>query len=431
MSQSIELRGAQAGTGPIKSDNVGDVLTYQGNGLWAGEPGGSGAAITPLSRVLYVDKFTTCPEEEQNGAAATSPFATLAQAIAALIALNVGGTLLVVPGDYTAEDPIVWNLGSDPARPLAIRALAPGPLQVLLPDITASGASGADILLEGCFVGTLTTTSNVVRLYNSGFLTIDAALSTVFLTGGPLATLDITCTSILVTDCEFQSNVTIQEGAFRVVDCLFTTDAATITFTGDPASVDADYASYINFLAQGMAVSNGNIQIGIHGSNQPISGTAVVFAMQSEGPEINSSDDQTTLLPIEGNSFTVSEGVANSWSLTAEGCIATYTGLPGQQWLVTLHASCNASNVTNRTSYAAIDHNGDSLGQTADTFFGGGIMTDLAIAGARQLLVAQRVITPSPGDTVQPCFCNDTANDLEFQKLTFSFTPIPFSKNNT
>jgi hypothetical protein len=80
-----------------------DIRTVCGPDVRAvvADVGGGGGAGQALSTALFVDPATTTPLADQNGAA-TSPFATLTQGIAALTA-PAGGTLLCCPGFYPVE----------------------------------------------------------------------------------------------------------------------------------------------------------------------------------------------------------------------------------------------------------------------------------------------------------------------------------------
>jgi hypothetical protein len=82
--------------------------------------GGSGE---PLSNVFFVDKDTAVDPASQTGAA-TAPFDTMADAVAAIVAAGRLGAIYVTSGDYTAQGPIIVDgedgsililgLGSDP-----------------------------------------------------------------------------------------------------------------------------------------------------------------------------------------------------------------------------------------------------------------------------------------------------------------------------
>src|SRR5512138_1665214 len=105
---TTRLRVATSG-GPAYADDIGgagvpgNVLTrvavpgFPDNVGWAA---GGGASLAQLTNTRWVDKTTTVPVPDQTGTVG-APFSTLAAGLAALAA--TGGTLLMVPGDYSTE----------------------------------------------------------------------------------------------------------------------------------------------------------------------------------------------------------------------------------------------------------------------------------------------------------------------------------------
>lgn len=96
VDQAFNLRAGDAG--PEVTGTPGNVLTFQPDGRVRGEPPGGGGG--PLSAVFWVDQNTTAPLASQDGSAG-APFGTMLAAVTARAGL--GGTILVVPADYSAE----------------------------------------------------------------------------------------------------------------------------------------------------------------------------------------------------------------------------------------------------------------------------------------------------------------------------------------
>lgn len=217
-------------------------------------PGESGS----LTLVRIVDRGTTLPDASQKGTW-SAPFKTLKQAITSLS--THGGTILAIPGDYTAEGTItigdtdntvqivnaacLWNS-------IYLPASGNEDAIVSLPAITASGA----ICLQGVSL-TLPVSAALVWLkysgadnvaINTGTLVADHSAFT-YANKDPSKFLSVT-QSLCASECQFiggggahVATIASASGTLQIVDCEFIsaqtwicTDDATLYADCDPDS---------------------------------------------------------------------------------------------------------------------------------------------------------------------------------------------------
>jgi hypothetical protein len=110
------------GSAPV----AGDVVTALADGSPVYSPPAAGGTILPLADTFFVDKNTSVPVPDQTGSI-IAPFSTITAAINALALLGITGygSVLVTPGDYTAEGPI--TIPADFANGFNLAALVPMP----------------------------------------------------------------------------------------------------------------------------------------------------------------------------------------------------------------------------------------------------------------------------------------------------------------
>ena len=214
-------------------------------------------AVTGDGIGMYVNRLTTLPTALQNGSS-VSPFATIAQAIAAL---PTGGVIMIMPGDYSAEPAL--NLG---ASNWTIESIdvhvnyvygGPGINQTIVPAITGTGnvnlisirvagsvTGFARICGDACwFTGALTASAH--DYFDCRFTNTVGTITVVLGMG--------------FTDCELDSVTFFSLAAnpvTRLINCLLAT-TFTINYTGPTAPVLFD--GYTNwhaiFIAAGFSIT--------------------------------------------------------------------------------------------------------------------------------------------------------------------------------
>jgi hypothetical protein len=137
-------------------------LGWQGNQGRQGSGGGSGVN---LSNTVFVDKSTTAPSPDGS---ISQPYPTLAAGIAAL---PTGGTLCIVPNDYTSEGPLTlsgsvsYSLVNFSGLQIAPHTVGFNYSPVILP--TLSGDSSKYI--QGCACsGDVTSNTGTLTFVSSG-----------------------------------------------------------------------------------------------------------------------------------------------------------------------------------------------------------------------------------------------------------------------
>lgn len=230
-----------------------------------GPPGPTGPTgpgigdFLPLSNTLWVDGGTAVPLAEQDGTIAR-PFSTLLAGLNALSALSEPiSTILITPGDYSAEGDIA--LISAPATDLAIvcvsafygiGAIAQGP-QANLPGLSGGAASQFLHLLNCKFVGrNVDFAGNLVSSWcrflgaSASFLVRAGAnnIANYCTTNQPLTA---TNGNVLARNTVFNLSGTIITSVLvaQAFFCQFSAGAIDVTFVGPPGEFQVD--SFSNF----------------------------------------------------------------------------------------------------------------------------------------------------------------------------------------
>lgn len=396
------------------------------------------SSMSPLSLTYVVDAgFGAATPNGSAGA----PYPTITAGIAALIAAGgagVGGTLLIVGGDYSGEADITLLDGE-----WGFVAYSPSdgqPEPVTLPRIITNAAAGAVVILDGCNfdagVECAGLTTQVRTFESSGTFDDTAGNLRAQCSGGARGTLRPSVTGSAFSlqafgmavndfsgfldgqtstfdDCEVSGALT-NNGAsggshlnepWRFSGCSFALGTSLVA--GQPGAafdVFMDRASANSFWASG-GTRTGNVII-IEDSLVPAS----QFRATDETATSTTNADQNWHA-ITGGNFTTSIG-GSPWVLGAAAQAeyqAAYAGLgvppatPRQRIKVTINASISTAAATHISM--AVDQDQDLIGQAIGTT--GGIQeTATPAAGAMIHLSCQRVVDVAPGavSTVQPAF---------------------------
>lgn len=122
---------------------------------------------------------------------------------------------------------------------------------------------------------------------------------------------------------------------------------------------------------------------------------------------------------VAGNSAAYQEVLAGTeLTFTAASCVVTYTGSVARRYLVTVMISYGDPG---GDRFLYISHNGDLIGVSALA----GPFDSMADFGGSRLLVAQRMVTLTTGQTVQPIVAVDTiGSDLGIERLSMSIEQV-------
>jgi hypothetical protein len=320
-----------------------------GKQRFAVEVAASGGGVAPLTKALFVDRGSTGVATPDGSIGA--PFKTLGAGLAALGA--GGGTLLVVPGDYSSEPSRAVNL----TAPVSIVNLAGfqgffAGNPVTLPALTTTGAS--PLLLQGCITATVAMVAGLLQLFASQLndaltgasqlIAQDSLIADVFtadvadffhcfFTGAGLLG-----TSSLTIDCEA---------------CDFTGGAgpAHFTFSGPPGVLRLDSMSAYTFTQVVGTVVNGSILFEI-----PTPAWAQLRATFDDNVLPNGAGNLTALT---GSSFSL-QSSAGDFSQTAG--VLKYTGLLPLVVLATGIIVLSPTGVSTAWSAAVVSKNGDMIG---------------------------------------------------------------------
>ena len=231
----------------IQVDMFTHVLSYLNHHLLMyAQP--SGGDATDLTNTFFVDWNTT---GSQDGSS-ENPFSTIAQAVTALAG---GGTILIVPGNYSSESTITCgvNIGFINLSGLVIAAGSSRsfsyPQQVYLPPLTGNGAK----TIQGCNVSQpIDTTDGDITLINcdiSAAVNSYAALSV----AGSMIRADLTSDNVTVfSNCVFFNSVTINLSpsysvSFYDCDSDYYTIRPSINFNSPGGVMYVDAATWYNF----------------------------------------------------------------------------------------------------------------------------------------------------------------------------------------
>lgn len=245
---------------------VGDTgagFVHLGTNAWAvfSVTGNGGGSVPPLSNALYVDKDTTAVSQDGS---IGSPFDTLTAAIAAAAS---GDTILVTPGDYSAEGALTVgkNLTIAAAIPTPVGIAGLGSFYagvVTMGDVTVS--SGFSLFLFGVNVATLDAadatvgialdSSQVTAVTGDGGINAWNSILSLPLEGNLLVAYN----SQLVGGTP---TITLTGEDCSLAGCQVAGGAAVVEFTGLPGTLTVD--AYTNhFLEQlqagpGFTLTNG------------------------------------------------------------------------------------------------------------------------------------------------------------------------------
>lgn len=220
-------------------------------------PGGGETDFLPLSNTLWVDGGTTTPLAEQDGTIAR-PFSTLIAGLNALAALAEPiSTILITPGDYSAEGDIA--LIAAPATDLAIvcvsafygiGAVAQGP-QADLPGLSGGDATqflhlmnckftGRDVDFAGTLVASWCrflgpSSANIVRAGVNNILNYCTTNQPVTATAG----------NVIARNTAFNVSGTIITSVLvaQAFFCTFSPAPINVTFVGAAGSFEVDFFS--------------------------------------------------------------------------------------------------------------------------------------------------------------------------------------------
>lgn len=185
-----------------------------------------------LSTVKYVDRTVTLPIANQSGSI-ISPFATVAQAVTALA---TGGTIVIVPGDYSSEGAIAlpagdWTLTSvDPHANYAYGSQ--GAKRATLTGLTGAGTPNVNLISIECGAISGVGAFSGDSAWFTGAIGCDTLnafdcrttnTASIALTGGGMSMTDCRLDALAVTcpnagifrfvDCELNTSFTLTSGA--------------------------------------------------------------------------------------------------------------------------------------------------------------------------------------------------------------------------
>lgn len=294
----------------IQVDMSTHALSYLNHHMLAYAPSGGGET-TNLSNTAFVDFSTT---GSQDGSS-ENPYSTITQAVAALAG---GGTILIVPGNYSNEPLITCNvdIGFINLSGLVIssgssRAFS-YPQQVYLPPLTGSGAK----TIQGCNINQpLDTTSNDITLINCDVSAAVNSFSALSVSGSILRS-NLTSNNVTVfSNCVFFSSVTINlnssyQVSFYDCDADYYTVRPSINFSSAGGIMYVDSATWYNFKLKtpsfGPTLTNTTIKlmggIGSEGTdvssntNLSTNSSTAVFVVNNFGAWFVPSSDYTVVL---------------------------------------------------------------------------------------------------------------------------------------
>lgn len=268
-----------------------------------------GASVAALTNTFFVDQGTAVAAPSQDGSIG-APFSTITAAIAALAA---GGTLLIVPADYSVEAPIVVGTATSFIN-LSGSQYPGGPVlsEVILPQLTGDGAK----VIEGCTIANTVSSGNSVTTISCGISADITAvgyqdLNSVFLAGVGIQVNGAASDGELRgTRCADAVNpVTINMPAartLRLIEVLFNlTGSANIVFAGPGGLVDADGTSFSSFVGSASVITNGTFQTLWNGWAKVIANVVVPALGGAELGYVDASTVGTILEGLTQNSVVV------------------------------------------------------------------------------------------------------------------------------
>lgn len=277
-------------------DNLGAVNIFVGDGMFQngggpigppGPTGPAGGAGIPLSTVRFVDISTVAVTQDGS---IGSPFASIQDAVDDL---TTGGTIYLIPGDYTVETLDFTG------KEIKLIAMVSAPLTSApyLPDITSDslltltniGQSTGNILNTGfVYLNNVRVDGNITAgalLANSfpdinsisllgGTISCDGAVTiNGYSVIGAVSSNDglifsnstlndsVSGTLIDAKNCTFNSSsINISGTAGKLVNCSFN-NSTTITFTGAPGTLSVDQSTFELMFNAGVSIVNGIIHV--------------------------------------------------------------------------------------------------------------------------------------------------------------------------
>lgn len=221
--------------------------------------------VASLTRVMWVDGGTTAATADQTGQV-SAPFKTITQAVAAL---PTGGTLLIVPGDYSTEAAV--GVGSATTFVNLAGLQYPGIVAirpVLLPSLTGDGAKN----IMGCQLTAAVTSNNTITTQSCNIATNITAVgyqdfhSVITVTNtiqvnGAASDAELRGTRYAIGAGPIPNINLPAARTLRLVDVLFDiAGSVNINFAGAGGLIDADGASFSSFAASAGAIVNGAFQ---------------------------------------------------------------------------------------------------------------------------------------------------------------------------
>lgn len=206
--------------------------------------------LQPLSNILFIDGGTTLTEERDGSIA--RPFNSYAESISRAVSISYPGpTLLVTPGDYTAESPINWISPGNPPVSLNVKGLGVRDNQPTLPSSVRilSGWLNLDSVNTGSALRCTSATFDKVTSYGV-----------------------VWCNYLVANDCKLGIS-TLAKNSLTFRNCTFDVDSRILCpgYTGvvEGAYVDTTGRNVLRIKFQGadpflvVTVSEGSYHISV------------------------------------------------------------------------------------------------------------------------------------------------------------------------
>lgn len=239
---TIILRSGQSG--PIMRGTPANVLAFNASGeKVGGVPQASGGGSVRLPGTAFVDKTNT---QASPDGSSVNPFTTFTAACAALALDAVAdNSIMVWPGDYSAEDPIVWGGGSSVMIAAANNASRMWQGSVTLAKIPDFDVAFSNAQFKGLDVGALADS------FGFGVTLVDcAARAAKTLSSGGVVALNncllppgsvVHAQNIRWRDCEIAAGTfTITGNSMVMQGCIFEGSPTLVSTFGSPSPLTID-----------------------------------------------------------------------------------------------------------------------------------------------------------------------------------------------
>ena len=145
---------------------------------------------------------------------------------------------------------------------------------------------------------------------------------------------------------------------------------------------------------------------------------AIVGTTENNAPTSGTAD----FVALDSSSFAFQPaGTPAGFALTALGGVLTYSGAIAVLALVTFTGSVYVAGESGGTVWGVVDQNGDALGTDPTTSFDLGTQTtEVGADSLPQVIVAQRTLLLTPGDTLQIALATDVGDPLILARATLS-----------